>query len=207
MIGEKLKEIREQTGLNKKDFASHIGIKYTTYNNYETGDREPSSDFLIMISQKLQDAINAQIVAEMWSANLYLSMSYFFAAKGYEGFASWMKAQAHEESDHADVLAQYVMKRGGQAKVGAVDAVPQEWASPLDVFEHVYKHECHVSELIDKLVDVASAEKDKASQDFLWGFVREQVEEEATVQGILDKIKLGGDVALYHLDIQLGARK
>ena len=71
-----------------------------------------------MISQKLQDAINAQIVAEMWSANLYLSMSYFFAAKGYEGFASWMKAQAHEESDHADVLAQYVMKRGGQAKVG-----------------------------------------------------------------------------------------
>ncbi len=71
-----------------------------------------------MISQKLQEAINAQIVAEMWSANLYLSMSYFFAAKGYEGFASWMKAQAHEESDHADVLAQYVMKRGGQAKVG-----------------------------------------------------------------------------------------
>ena len=160
-----------------------------------------------MISQKLQDAINAQIVAEMWSANLYLSMSYFFAAKGYEGFASWMKAQAREENDHADMLAQYVMKRGGQAKVGAVDAVPQEWASPQDVFEHVYKHEWQVSELIDKLVDVASAEKDKASQDFLWGFVREQVEEEATVQGILDKIKLGGDVALYHLDIQLGARK
>lgn len=71
-----------------------------------------------MISQKLQEAINAQIVAEMWSANLYLSMSYFFAAKGYEGFASWMKAQAHEESDHADVLAQYVMKRGGQARWG-----------------------------------------------------------------------------------------
>lgn len=71
-----------------------------------------------MISQKLQDAINAQIVAEMWSANLYLSMSYFFAAKGYEGFASWMKAQAHEENDHADMLAQYVMKRGGQARWG-----------------------------------------------------------------------------------------
>ena len=58
MIGEKLKEIREQTGLNKKDFASHIGIKYTTYNNYETGDREPSSDFLIMISQKFDVSID-----------------------------------------------------------------------------------------------------------------------------------------------------
>ena len=72
--------------------------------------------------------------------------------------------------------------------MGAIDTVPQEWESPLAVFEHVYKHECHVSELIDKLVDVAADEKDKASQDFLWGFVREQVEEEATVQGIVDKI-------------------
>ena len=88
-----------------------------------------------------------------------------------------------------------------------IDVVPNGWGTPLEVFEHVYKHECHVSQLVDKLVDVAAAEKDKATQDFLWGFVREQVEEEATVQGILDKIKLGGDVALYHLDIQLGARK
>ena len=146
-----------------------------------------------MISQKLQDAINAQIVAEMWSANLYLSMSYFFAAKGYEGFAAWMKAQSREENDHADMLAQYVFKRGGVAKVGAIDTV--------------YKHECHVSELIDQLVDVAADEKDKASQDFLWGFVREQVEEEATVQGIVDKIKLGGEAGLFYLDAQLGARK
>ena len=117
-----------------------------------------------------------------------------------------MKAQAHEESDHADVLAQYVMKRGGQAKVGAVDAVPQEWASPLDVFEHVYKHECHVSELIDKLVDVASAEKDKASQDFLWGFVREQVEEEATAAGIVDMIKKAGATGIFFVDVKLGER-
>lgn len=160
-----------------------------------------------MISQKLQDAINAQMVAEQWSANLYLSMSYFFAARGYEGFAQWMKVQAREESDHADMLAQYVLKRGGVARVGAVEAVPQDWASPLDVFEHVYKHECHVSQLIDQLVDVALAEKDKASQDFLWGFVREQVEEEASIQAIIDKIKLGGEAAIYHLDMKLGQRK
>ncbi|MCD8266419.1 MAG: ferritin, partial [Prevotellaceae bacterium] len=133
-----------------------------------------------MISNKLQQAINAQITAEMWSANLYLSMSYYFAAKGYEGFAKWMKAQANEENEHAEQMAQYILRRGGEAKVGAIDAVPQEWDSPLAVFEHVYKHECHVSSLIDALVDLAIAEKDKASQDFLMGFVREQVEEEAT---------------------------
>ncbi len=160
-----------------------------------------------MVSSKLQDAINAQITAEMWSANLYLSMSYFFGAKGYEGFASWMKAQAREENEHAEQLADYLMKRGGRARVSAVEAVQQEWDTPLDVFEHVYKHECHVSALIDALVDVAVAENDKASLDFLMTFVREQVEEESTVQGILDKMKLGGNAALFHLDQQLGTRK
>ncbi len=160
-----------------------------------------------MISSKLQDAINAQITAEMWSANLYLSMSYFFGEKGYEGFASWMKAQAREENEHAEQLADYVMRRGGRARISAIDTVPQEWGTPLEVFEQVYKHECHVSALIDALVDVAIAEKDKATQDFLMTFVREQVEEEATAQGILDKMKLGGNAVLYHLDEQLGARK
>lgn len=58
MIKEKLKEIRERTGMNKKEFASFIGIKYTTYNNYETGEREPGSDFLILISQKFDVSID-----------------------------------------------------------------------------------------------------------------------------------------------------
>ena len=76
----------------------------------------------------------------------------------------------------------------------------------MEVFEHVYKHECHVSELINTLVDVASAEKDKATQDFLWGFVREQVEEEATAQGIVDKLKKAGDAGIFYVDAQLKNR-
>ena len=130
-----------------------------------------------MISEKLQKAINEQITAEMWSSNLYLAMSFFFEKEGFSGFAHWMKKQSQEEMGH-----------------------------PLEVFEHVYKHECHVSALVDKLVDVAAAEKDKATQDFLWGFVREQVEEEATAQGIVDKIKKAGDTGIFFVDSQLGQR-
>ena len=51
-----------------------------------------------------------------------------------------------------------------------------------------------------------NAEKDKATQDFLWGFVREQVEEEATAQGIVDKIKKAGDTGIFFVDSQLGQR-
>ena len=59
---------------------------------------------------------------------------------------------------------------------------------------------------MDALVDMAAAEKDKATQDFLWGFVREQVEEEATAQGIVDKIKRAGDAGIFFIDSQLGQR-
>lgn len=58
MISERLKEIREKTGMNKKEFADYIGLKYTTYNNYETGTREPASDFLILISRKFDVSID-----------------------------------------------------------------------------------------------------------------------------------------------------
>ena len=160
-----------------------------------------------MISEKLQNAINEQITAEMWSANLYLSMSFYFEKEGFSGFANWMKKQSQEELEHAYVMADYIIKRGGVAKVDKIDVVPSGWGTPLEVFEHVYKHECHVSKMIDELVSVASAERDNATQDFLWGFVREQVEEEATAQGIVDKIKKAGDAGIFFIDSPLGQRK
>ena len=72
--------------------------------------------------------------------------------------------------------------------------------------ENVYEHECQVSKLIENVVKVASEEKDMASQDFLWGYVREQVEEEATAQGILEKIRKADKAALLFIDDKLGQR-
>lgn len=159
-----------------------------------------------MISEKLQTAINGQIAAELWSANLYLSMAFYFDKEGFNGFAHWMKKQSEEEMDHAFTMASYIIKRGGVAKVGTINAVPQEWKNPLDAFENVYTHECKVSEMINKLLDLAIAENDKPSQDFFWQFVREQVEEEATASSIVDRLKKMGENAIFNLDQQYGAR-
>ena len=145
-----------------------------------------------MITEKLQNAINEQITAEMWSSNLYLAMSFYMEKEGYCGMASWLKKQSFEEHSHACELASYIIKRGGKAALDKIDVVPNDFGTPLEVFEQVYEHECRVSKMIDALVDVAAAEKDKASQDFLWGFVREQVEEEATAAGVVDMIKKAG---------------
>ena len=159
-----------------------------------------------MISEKLQKAINEQITAEMWSSNLYLAMSFFFEKEGFSGFAHWMKKQSQEEMGHAYAMADYIIKRGGTAMVDKIDVVPNGWGTPLEVFEHVYKHECYVSELIDKMVDIAEEEKDHASRDFLFGFVREQVEEESTAKEIVEQLKNYGECHVGILDHKLGKR-
>ena len=88
-----------------------------------------------------------------------------------------------------------------------IDVVPSGWGSVKEVFDNVAEHERRVSRLIDDLVDVASAEKDKATQDFLWGFVREQVEEEATARDLAEKFAKAGEAGILFLDSQLAQRK
>lgn len=159
-----------------------------------------------MISKKVQDAINKQISAEMWSANLYLSMSYFFAREGFEGFANWMKKQSQEELEHAYKLADYLIVREGTVLIDKIDVVPTGWGSPLEIFEHAFEHEKKVSKFINELVDVAESEKDKATVDFLSWYISEQVEEEATARSIIKKIKIAGDAGLYYVSAELGKR-
>lgn len=133
-------------------------------------------------------------------------MSFYMEKEGFEGFSTWMKKQSAEEMDHAYQMASFIIKRGGEAVVNQIPAVKQKWSTPLEAFEDTYKHECHVSQLIDKLLELAISEHDNASQDFLWQFVREQVEEEATASGIVDRIKRMGDSAIFNLDQQYGSR-
>lgn len=159
-----------------------------------------------MITEKLQNAINEQITAEMWSSNLYLAMSFYMEREGLCGMAAWLKKQSSEENEHACAMASYIIKRGGKAKLDKIDVVPNDFGTPLEVFEQVYEHERRVSKMIDMLVDVAAAEKDKATQDFLWGFVREQVEEEASAMTIVDMIKKASPTGIFYIDSKLGKR-
>ena len=131
------------------------------------------------LSTKLSEAFNAQVNAEMWSANLYLSMAVYFKKEALNGFASWMEKQAEEELEHARKMINFAIERGGDVAIGQVNVVPTAWGSPVEVFEHVYNHEKHVSELIDNMLNIAEEDKDHAARAFLFDFVREQVEEEA----------------------------
>ena len=94
-----------------------------------------------MLSKKMEEAINAQINAEFWSAYLYLSMSCDFARKGLKGMANWFSIQFREEQDHARMLMDHVLARGGKVALAPIAEVPSAWDSPLAAFEDTLKHE------------------------------------------------------------------
>ena len=142
----------------------------------------------------------------MWSANLYLSMSFYLKKEGYDGFAHWMFKQYEEEVQHATQMAHYLIKREATPKIDRFDVVPQSWGTVTEAFVDASRHERHVCQLIDLLVKIAAEEKDNATQDFLWGFVREQVEEEATVLAIVEKLRKAGEAGILVMDAQLHTR-
>jgi len=161
-----------------------------------------------MLSNKMEAAINQQINAEMYSSYLYLSMATYFESISLGGFSNWMRQQAQEEMFHAMKMFDFVCERGGRVTLKAIDEPPSKWASVLDVIENVLAHEQKVTGLINDLVNLALDERDHATNIFLQWFVSEQVEEEDTAGGLVDKLKLiGGDAnGLFMLDTELATR-
>ncbi|MEA3240520.1 MAG: ferritin [Pseudomonadota bacterium] len=161
-----------------------------------------------MLKERIEKALNDQVNAEMFSAYLYLSMSASFSAMNFSGFAQWMKVQASEEMVHAMKIYDFIIERGGRVTLTRIDSPETVWESPLAAFEAAYKHEQYITGRINDLVDIAIEEKDHASNIFLQWFVTEQVEEEASADEIVQKLKLVGSQgnAIFMLDRELGAR-
>ncbi|MCK5422026.1 MAG: ferritin, partial [Deltaproteobacteria bacterium] len=87
-----------------------------------------------MIKEKIQDALNEQINAELYSSYLYLSMSAYFESINLKGFASWMRVQTQEELVHAMKFYDYLIERGGKVVLSSIESPPTEWPSPLAIF-------------------------------------------------------------------------
>ena len=162
-----------------------------------------------MFSSAMQEAMNQQVNAELYSAYLYLAMAANFEESNLHGMAHWMQIQAREETTHALKFFKYIVERGGRVTLTSIAAPPSKWDSPHAVFDDVYKHERLVSGLIDKLVDQAASEKDHASSAFLQWFVSEQVEEEANASDIQHQLRMIGESkqALFMLDRHLAQRQ
>lgn len=162
-----------------------------------------------MLSNKIETALNNQVQSEIYSSYLYLAMAAYCAGEGFHGFAHWFKSQSKEEWGHAMKIFEYVLSRGGHSELKAIKAPPSSFRSIPDTMQQTLKHEQAVTHSINALYELAGKEKDYATQVALQWFVTEQVEEEAGVQEILQKIDLlkQSPSGLLYLDKELKKRE
>jgi ferritin len=162
-----------------------------------------------MIKENINQALNEQMNRELQSFHFYLAVSSYFFHQNLDGFGLWMLKQADEEKEHAMKFYRHIIERGGKVHFMAIQESNTEFNSPLHAFEEVLNHERKVTGHINTIMDMAQSEKDHATIVFMQWFVSEQVEEENSVEGIVNKLKMIGDhfPGLMMLDAQLAQRK
>ncbi|MCP4200036.1 MAG: ferritin [Proteobacteria bacterium] len=161
-----------------------------------------------MINKKIETAINKQINAEIYSSSLYYSMAAYFETLSLKGFSHWLRVQALEELTHVQKFFSYVHERGGRIRMLPVDGPPTNWKSPLAAFKLVYEHEVSVTGMINNIMDLSLKESDHATCNFLQWFIGEQVEEEASADEVVQKLKLVNKTegGLFLLDQEMDKR-
>jgi len=143
----------------------------------------------------MEEELNKQLNAEMYSGYLYLAMAAYFDDSDLDGFANWMRVQSKEELSHSMKFYDYIVQRGARVNLDTIEKPKFKWDSPVDVFEQVLSHEKTVSTLINDLVDLAIEEKDHATNNFLQWFIAEQIEEEESATSALNKVKLASQAS------------
>jgi ferritin len=153
-----------------------------------------------MLSKKVEEILNVQIQKEDYSSQLYLAMASWAENKGMAGVADWLYMQAEEERMHMLKLVRYVNERDGVALIPGLEQPPTEFGDIHVMFEKVLEHEQFISASINEIVAVCNKENDFTTHNWIQWFVTEQIEEEASVRAILDKLNLVGKNNLYMFD-------
>ena len=161
-----------------------------------------------MLSEKVTTALNEQINRELYSAYLYMAMSAHASHVGLPGVANWFYVQTQEELGHVQRFYQYLLRQNAKVELAAIQKPVVEAKTALDLFSKGLEHERYITASIHELVDVALAEKDRATGVFLQWFVNEQVEEEENASNIIDQLKLAGEggSGLFMIDRELATR-
>jgi ferritin len=152
------------------------------------------------MNKKIEELLNAQIIKEGYSSNLYLAMASWAESEGYAGISKWLYAQAEEEHIHMLRLLHYINDRDGHAIIPAFVQPPVNYESVQKLFQEVSAHEKLITASINKIVEVTLEEKDFTTDQWIQWYVNEQIEEEKLVHEILDKLKILGDGGMYLFD-------
>ncbi len=140
-----------------------------------------------------------QIGIEFGASQQYLAMAVYADAEDLPQLASRFYAQAVEERNHALMFTQYMLDRDIKVAIPGVDEVRNDFSSPADAIALALESEQRVTSHIEELFAAARSENDALGEQFMLWFLKEQVEEVATMHTLLTIAKRAGD-NLFHLE-------
>ncbi|MFZ0477093.1 MAG: ferritin [Halobacillus sp.] len=160
------------------------------------------------MNEELQRLFNRLIEIEHVSTTLYLAMSAYMGKENYTGMANWLRLQSNEERAHLLKLIDFVVDKNGTVELTAVPAQPSNFGTPLETFQKVLEHEQFVTNSYRQAYNYA-IQVDPQSAVIIQDFLREQIDEEAQTQTIVDRLTLAQNQpsALLLLDQELGQRQ
>ena len=146
----------------------------------------------MLISEKLNAAINAQIGNELGNSNQYVAVASFFEGECLFGLAKIYFKQAEEEREHAMKFVHFVLDAGGKVAFPNIPAPRNEFKSAEDAAQIALDSELKTTRQIYDLVELAAAEKNYIATNFLQWYVSEQLEEVSSAETRLSVIKRAG---------------
>ena len=151
----------------------------------------------MLISQELQNSINAQVGREFGASLQYVNIATYFDADSLPQLAAFFYRQAEEEKMHAMKFVHYIVDAGGQVRIPAVQGPKSDFASAKEAVQAALDWELEVTRQINALMDLAIKQNDHIAQDFLRWFVTEQLEEVKTMDTLLRVVARAGENLLW----------
>lgn len=156
----------------------------------------------------ISDMLSRQVNKELFSAYLYLEFHNILEDRGLTGFAHWFMIQVQEERDHGMLFYEYLHHNNQKVDLQAIEKPETTVSTVMEILQASLAHEEFITASINDIYEVALREKDYRTKEFLDWFVKEQGEEEANFNLLIDKVKLLGEdnKGIYMLDQELASR-
>ena len=154
----------------------------------------------MLISQKMNDALNEQIGYEFAASLQYVSIASHFAGEGLTCLANHFYKQANEERDHAMRFVNYVVDAGGTVVIPDIKAPQSRFSGVEEAVSLSLSQEKEVTAKINALVEQSMKESDHITFQILSWFVREQLEEVSSMDNLLKVVQLAGPKNLLYVE-------
>lgn len=139
-----------------------------------------------MIHANLERLLIEQIGHELTASNYYLGIATYFGSQSLDRWAEIFFKQSEEEREHALKIVRFLVDVGVDVRIPAVEAVTGKFDSPVGAIQWALENERTVTRQFHNMAGEAMDHKDFTSFQFLQWFLDEQVEEESSMQKLLD---------------------